>query len=80
MEMKPVVAPIVDSTAVFKRDIFNGKVLFCTGWYLIGHYRQSEDTRVNGGFCRRGKRDMSGHDRSDDAPWCKSRYRWSQVC
>lgn len=29
--MSSVVAPIVDSTAVFKPDIFKGKVLFCTG-------------------------------------------------
>jgi peroxisomal 2,4-dienoyl-CoA reductase len=31
MAPKPFVAPIVESTAVFKPDIFNGKVLFCTG-------------------------------------------------
>jgi peroxisomal 2,4-dienoyl-CoA reductase len=31
MAPKPFIAPIVDSTAVFKLDIFNGKVLFCTG-------------------------------------------------
>lgn len=33
MEMapKPYVAPVVDSTVVFKDDIFKGKVLFCTG-------------------------------------------------
>ncbi len=29
--MSSVVAPIVDSTAVFRSDIFKGKVLFCTG-------------------------------------------------
>lgn len=31
--MAPVayVMPIVDSTTVFKADIFKGKVLFCTG-------------------------------------------------
>ncbi|KAE9404847.1 2,4-dienoyl-CoA reductase [Gymnopus androsaceus JB14] len=27
----PYAAPVVDSTAVFKEDIFKGKVLFCTG-------------------------------------------------
>jgi hypothetical protein len=31
MEAKPFVAPTVDSATVFKMDIFNGKVLFCTG-------------------------------------------------
>jgi peroxisomal 2,4-dienoyl-CoA reductase len=31
MAPKPYVAPIFESTAVFKPDIFNGKVLFCTG-------------------------------------------------
>jgi hypothetical protein len=29
--MGPSATPIVDSTAVFKGDIFKGKVLFCTG-------------------------------------------------
>ncbi|KZT00895.1 NAD(P)-binding protein [Laetiporus sulphureus 93-53] len=29
--MKAYVSPIVDSTTVFKNDIFKGKVLFCTG-------------------------------------------------
>ena len=31
--MAPVafIAPVVDSTAVFKENIFEGKVLFCTG-------------------------------------------------
>lgn len=29
--VSPHIAPIVDSTAVFKADIFKGKVLFCTG-------------------------------------------------
>jgi len=31
MAPKPYVQPIVDSTSVFKPDIFKGKVLFCTG-------------------------------------------------
>jgi len=31
MAPAPYVAPVVDSTAVFKDDIFKGKVLFCTG-------------------------------------------------
>jgi len=31
MEPKPFVAPTVDSTTVFKTNIFNGKVLLCTG-------------------------------------------------
>ncbi|KDQ51362.1 hypothetical protein JAAARDRAFT_140313 [Jaapia argillacea MUCL 33604] len=31
MAPKSVAMPIVDSTAVFKNDLFNGKVLFCTG-------------------------------------------------
>lgn len=31
-----VVAPTVDSTTVFKNDIFKGKVLFCTGWQTVG--------------------------------------------
>jgi len=31
MTASPYVAPVVDSTTVFKPDIFNGKVLFCTG-------------------------------------------------
>ncbi|KAF5309525.1 hypothetical protein D9619_012362 [Psilocybe cf. subviscida] len=31
MSPSPYVVPIVDSTAVFKADIFKGKVLFCTG-------------------------------------------------
>ncbi|CAA7262379.1 unnamed protein product [Cyclocybe aegerita] len=31
MAPAPYVVPIVDSTAIFKDDIFKGKVLFCTG-------------------------------------------------
>ncbi|GJE89283.1 SDR family oxidoreductase [Phanerochaete sordida] len=31
MSAKAYAAPVVDSTAVFKEGIFNGKVLFCTG-------------------------------------------------
>lgn len=31
MAPSPYVTPVVDSTAVFKPDIFKGKVLFCTG-------------------------------------------------
>ena len=31
MASKPYAVPIVDSTKVFRDDIFNGKVLFCTG-------------------------------------------------
>ncbi|KAJ3482977.1 hypothetical protein NLJ89_g12104 [Agrocybe chaxingu] len=31
MAPEPYVVPIVDSTAIFKDDIFKGKVLFCTG-------------------------------------------------
>ena len=31
MAATPRVAPIVDSTSVFKQDIFKGNVLFCTG-------------------------------------------------
>lgn len=29
--VSPYISPIVDSTSVFKTDIFKGKVLFCTG-------------------------------------------------
>lgn len=31
MSPSAYIAPIVDSTAIFKPDIFKGKVLFCTG-------------------------------------------------
>lgn len=31
MTVQAYVAPVVDSSAVFKNDIFKGKVLFCTG-------------------------------------------------
>ncbi|KAI0791892.1 2,4-dienoyl-CoA reductase [Abortiporus biennis] len=31
MAPRPYIQPVVDSTAVFKADLFNGKVLFCTG-------------------------------------------------
>ncbi len=31
MSAKPFVAPIVDSSAIYKPDIFKGKVLFYTG-------------------------------------------------
>jgi len=31
MSPSPYVVPIVESTAVFKPDLFKGKVLFCTG-------------------------------------------------
>ena len=31
MSPSPYVVPIVESTSVFKPDIFKGKVLFCTG-------------------------------------------------
>jgi hypothetical protein len=31
MAFTPSVFPVVDSKAVFKDDIFKGKVLFCTG-------------------------------------------------
>jgi hypothetical protein len=30
-QLDPHVHPAVDSTAVFNKDIFNNKVLFCTG-------------------------------------------------
>lgn len=31
MSTKAYVTPVVESTAVFKADLFKGKVLFCTG-------------------------------------------------
>ena len=31
MAPQAYVAPVTDSTAIFKNDIFKGKVLFCTG-------------------------------------------------
>ncbi|EKM60255.1 uncharacterized protein PHACADRAFT_246120 [Phanerochaete carnosa HHB-10118-sp] len=31
MSVKAYIAPVVDSTAIFKEGLFNGKVLFCTG-------------------------------------------------
>jgi 2,4-dienoyl-CoA reductase [(3E)-enoyl-CoA-producing], peroxisomal len=31
MSLKAHVTPVVDSTTVFKDNLFDGKVLFCTG-------------------------------------------------
>ena len=60
---EPFVAPIVDSTAVFKPDIFKGKVLFCTGSYMgpFQAVRANQKKYRNG---RRRKWDMSEHDGS----------------
>lgn len=73
MAPDPYVAPVVDSTAVFKDDIFKGKVLFCTGG--------------GSGICR-GMTETVVWKRMFDSPFPSSRFtlrcdmvqmRWSWV-
>jgi hypothetical protein len=71
----PYVTPTADSTAVFKPDIFKGKVLFCTGGGS-GICRGMTEAMVS--ICRIQEFETK-LIQNTDASWCKCHHRWTKV-
>lgn len=77
MSPAPFVTPVVDSTSVFKSDIFNGKVVFVTGGGS-GICRVMTEAMV----CLSAMIYVVGvldEIMTADAPWCKRNDCWPQV-
>lgn len=76
-EMSSYKQPVVDSTSVFKPDIFNGKVLFCTGGGS-GICRAMTEAVVSSALELLTNRRRN--EVSLDAPWCQRYNSRSKVC